>query len=67
MVLVGWYVDTNVGYGDGCGYAGDVQTCRVHPDGFGEASSEWVDENLQGRVSNGNDIVTTVMMVVMVV
>ena len=42
--------------GYGCGYVGsDVQTCRVHPDWFGEASSEWVDENLQGRVSKGNN------------
>lgn len=24
----------------------DVQTCRVHPDRFSKASSEWVDEDL---------------------
>jgi hypothetical protein len=27
----------------------DVQTCRVHPDRFGEAASERVDEDLQAR------------------
>ena len=68
--LSGWSwvdygVDTNVGDGDGCGYVGDVQTCRVHPDRLGEASSKWVDENLQGRVRNGNNNATTVMMVMM--
>ena len=71
------------GCGCGCGAdagadTGDVQTCRVHPDWFGEASSEWVDENLQGRVrskqgnerindGDGGDMIIAIMKIIIMV
>jgi hypothetical protein len=58
--------DTNADAGVSADTGIDVQTCRVHPDWFGEASSEWVDENLQGRREGVmNDIVMEEVMMMM--